>query len=376
LPLARALHVLAQLAHAVDHAHSRGVVHRDLKPENLVLRERRGRPDHVMVLDFGVAKVVAPDYQESFAGTPKGEIFGTVAYMAPEQLTGAAVDPRCDLYAVGCLAFKLLTGEVPFRGRNIEVIHQHVNLPAPLLSGLVEGLPPELDSLVARCLEKQPERRFGSGAELARALERVSHEAAARFDPGETAERDYGRVEADAPTELVPRDELRQARWRTSRALAERLVDAGHHDLQLVLGVAQAYQLDERFAAIEAEAQAVEERVAQVEQSGREREGALRFALGELHYELTHSGSRVDEVVRQIASFEEQLTGLAAQTRTEIDALRERSIALALSRADLDEKRARLYGPLEQVLIEVLAHLPPDQTLAPAIARWRKLRGE
>jgi hypothetical protein len=376
LPPQRVLHLMRQLAEAVAHAHSRGVVHRDLKPENLLLRERRGRTDHLMVLDFGIAKIVAPDYKESIAATPVGEIFGTIAYMAPEQLTGDSVDGRSDIYAMGCLLFELLTGEAPFRGRNIEVMHQHLNAPPPIASQLVPGVSPELDALIVRCMAKDPDQRFADGEELARALERLPVPVQPErqdFEVGQTQERDFARAPATAPTAELHPEELKEASWRALRELVERLVDAGNNDLQLVLGVARAEQLDGERDELEREVQTTEERIAQVEQSSREREASLRFALGELHFQLAQVGDS-PELQQQIDAFREKLLALAADTQRRLDTLMDRAIGLAAARADLDEKRARLYGPLGVVAAEILARGDEDELVAVAAERWRSLR--
>jgi hypothetical protein len=373
LPPQRVLHLMRQLAEAVAHAHSRGVVHRDLKPENLLLRERRGRADHLMVLDFGIAKIVAPDYKESVGATPAGEIFGTLAYMAPEQLTGDSVDGRCDIYAIGCLFFELLTGEAPFRGRNIEVMHQHLNAPPPIASQLAPGVSPGLDALIVRCMAKDPDDRFADGEELARALERLPVPAQADFEVVQTQERDFARAPATAPTAELHPEDLKEASWRALRQLVERLVDAGNNDLQLVLGMARAEQLDGERDELEREVQTTEERIAQVEQSAREREASLRFALGELHYQLAQVGES-PELQQQIVAFREKLLALAADTQRHLDTLMDRAISLAAARADLDEKRARLYEPLGVVAAEILARGGEDQLVAGAADRWRSLR--
>jgi len=164
LPAARALTLLGELAAAMDHAHLRGVIHRDLKPENVML----GRDGRVVVLDFGVAKIVAPDHRDSVGPTPAGELFGSPLYMAPEQFLSVAVDRRCDLYAIGCLGYALLTGAPPFAGGRIELMHAHLTTPAPPLS--VTEVPEEVGRVLQRCLEKDPARRFSSGQELAQAL--------------------------------------------------------------------------------------------------------------------------------------------------------------------------------------------------------------
>src|SRR5512146_1445426 len=109
----RALHVLGQLAYAVHHAHSRGVVHRDLKPDNLILV---GADETLKVLDFGVAKIVASDHAESRALSSNNLVWGSPRYMAPERVRGVGDDPRSDLYAIGCIAFELIIGSAPFTG--------------------------------------------------------------------------------------------------------------------------------------------------------------------------------------------------------------------------------------------------------------------
>jgi serine/threonine-protein kinase len=174
LDIHRALDVLEQLADAIDHAHTRGVVHRDLKPDNLLLVDRPGRPDHLKVLDFGIAKIVAADYLESLRATPQGEVFGTVDYMAPEQLTGSATDPRSDLYAVGCIAYELFTGKPPFVGRSVEVVNQHLRAKPEPPSAQRAEVTPAMDALVLRCIEKQPKRRFQSGGELRDAIRQLA----------------------------------------------------------------------------------------------------------------------------------------------------------------------------------------------------------
>src|SRR5262249_8152448 len=151
----RVLHVLAQLADAVHHAHERGVVHRDLKPENLLLVEHRGKPDVLKVLDFGIAKIVAPDYAESVALTEHGEIFGTPEYMSPERCTGAPAAPSSDLYAVGCIAFELLAGRPPFEGRALQLMHAHLTEEPEAPSRARAGVPLELDAIVLRLLAKK-----------------------------------------------------------------------------------------------------------------------------------------------------------------------------------------------------------------------------
>ena len=174
LPPNRALSILAQIADALDMAHQVNVIHRDLKPENILLSVVRGRKDFVKLLDFGIAKVQTPE----FDGTPltiQGEVFGTAEYMSPEQASGQRVDGRSDIYALGCLAFELFTGDPPFLGSSVEVLRSHVYSEPPLLSDKISGIPilPTLDSLLSRCLAKDPAARHQTGAELRQDLLRI-----------------------------------------------------------------------------------------------------------------------------------------------------------------------------------------------------------
>ncbi|MCK5800476.1 MAG: protein kinase [Deltaproteobacteria bacterium] len=174
LPLSRALPILAQVADALDAAHQVGVVHRDLKPENILLSEVRGRKDVVKIFDFGIARVQTPEYVDE-ALTAKGQVFGTAEYMSPEQATGEDCDGRSDLYAVGCLAYELSTGDPPFTGQPVRVLQAHVSKPvAPPSTRLKDHpVPPAFDALVLRCLAKDPKDRYQSGAELRQDLLKV-----------------------------------------------------------------------------------------------------------------------------------------------------------------------------------------------------------
>lgn len=174
LPVNRALPILIQTADALHHAHQQKVVHRDLKPENILLTTVRGQRDFVKVLDFGIAKLREPEFDQ-VALTMKGQVFGTAEYMSPEQATGEQLDGRSDLYAVGVLAYEMLTGDPPFLGPPMEVLRAHVKTPplAPSTKLRDHHIPPALDALVLRCLAKDPAKRYQTGAELRRDLIKV-----------------------------------------------------------------------------------------------------------------------------------------------------------------------------------------------------------
>lgn len=171
LPAGRVLDLLVPLADALAAAHARGVVHRDLKPANVMVTAE-GR---VKVLDFGLAKRTEPDSgAQSGSGAPlsmAGEVLGTVPYMAPEQLFGEQVDARTDIYALGVLAFELLTGRRPFAGGTFfEAAAAIIRDDAPSLSSMRPDTPAELARIVDRCLAKQPRDRYETAADVASAL--------------------------------------------------------------------------------------------------------------------------------------------------------------------------------------------------------------
>lgn len=164
-----AVHIGAQIADALAHAHNHGIVHRDLKPANVMLVRRGEDQSFVKVLDFGVAKANDQGTQLTRAGV----LLGTVEYMAPEQFLGKPADARSDIYAMGILMYRMLTGASPYPDTRVpQIVDYHLNAtPAPLASR-VSGtyFAPALERVVMRCLAKKPEARYGSMAELASAL--------------------------------------------------------------------------------------------------------------------------------------------------------------------------------------------------------------
>jgi eukaryotic-like serine/threonine-protein kinase len=161
-----AVPILRDVALALGAAHARGVVHRDIKPENILVDRATGR---AMVTDFGIARLA--DAMQSGALTRTGQVLGTVGYMSPEQVTGADVDGRSDLYSLGVVAFETLAGRLPFEGAAPVVIVAHATKPAPSLASVAPHVPAELCAIVDRCLLKNPSDRYATGNELAAALE-------------------------------------------------------------------------------------------------------------------------------------------------------------------------------------------------------------
>lgn len=159
---ARAVPILRQIALGTSAAHEAGIVHRDLKPQNVMLDATGG----VAILDFGLAH---GDDRRTL--TNQGTTVGTPAYMSPEQARGKPLDGRSDVYAIGVIAFEMLSGALPFTADSpLAIAVQHLHDPVPTWRLKERSLPPEVQALVLRCLEKDPEKRFKSAAELAAQL--------------------------------------------------------------------------------------------------------------------------------------------------------------------------------------------------------------
>jgi hypothetical protein len=169
-PSGRVIHLLRQVCGSLEEAHERGLIHRDVKPANLFLCRKRGEPDTVKVLDFGLVKDTSAD--DPSLSTANG-VLGTPLYMSPEAFTNpAAVDARSDLYSLGAVAYLLLAGAPVFSGSSsIEVLTKHLHLaPENPSQRLGRGIPADLEAVVMSCLEKAPEKRPASARALRDAL--------------------------------------------------------------------------------------------------------------------------------------------------------------------------------------------------------------
>ncbi len=165
LPLERAIRILRQVAEALDYAHKRRFLHRDIKPANILLAE----DDRVVITDFGIAKALEGSGATARL-TASGTVLGTPAYMSPEQIQGLPVDHRSDLYALGIVAYEMLSGQVPFDGTTTALLYAQVNNPPPAISRLTPGLPAHVEWVISRMLAKQPEERFMTAGEFVEAL--------------------------------------------------------------------------------------------------------------------------------------------------------------------------------------------------------------
>ncbi len=179
LPVRRCIDYVQQIAAGLSAAHEKGIVHRDLKPENLfVTKERR-----VKILDFGLAKLKPQKLTGDMDSktetlellTNPGVVMGTVGYMSPEQMRGREVDQRADIFSFGIILYEMLAGRRPFTGGSVvELMHAILKDDPPALSELHAQVSPQLETLVRRCLEKEPEHRFHSTHDLGFALAALS----------------------------------------------------------------------------------------------------------------------------------------------------------------------------------------------------------
>jgi tetratricopeptide (TPR) repeat protein len=179
----RAAEICAILADALQYAHEQGIIHRDLKPANIMV-DGTGQP-HIM--DFGLAK----HHLSAATLAVEGEPIGTPAYMSPEQARGehTFVDGRSDVYALGVVFFELLTGERPFRGDARVVVHKVIEEEAPLARRLKSDVPLDLENICAKCLEKEPSRRYATAGDFAADLRRYMAGEPVKARPVGAAER-------------------------------------------------------------------------------------------------------------------------------------------------------------------------------------------
>jgi serine/threonine protein kinase len=191
----RAIRIVSEVAKALDYAHQRNVVHHDVKPGNVLLSNGAHGDVHVLLSDFGVARATGNPHNPEDVST----LAATLAYAAPEVLTGGHVDGRADVYSLGCTLFRLLTGRQPYFAAEgttaIAIAHLHQT--PPRFSDYRPGSSPRLDAVMAKALAKNPAERFDSAREFARAAG-----DALRVSPA--APNDVSRA-IDAPSDISPR---------------------------------------------------------------------------------------------------------------------------------------------------------------------------
>jgi serine/threonine-protein kinase len=200
--------IMVQVCSALAEAHAQNIIHRDLKPENIMVEDRRDQKDFVKVLDFGIAKIQDPSEEGSRALTQQGMVCGTPEYMSPEQARGENLDARSDIYAVGVLMFQLVTGDLPFKAETaLGIVTKHITEapPSPRAVRPEVGIPPGVEAIILRCMEKRAERRYQTAEELGAAWKHwlESEESGSRAavpSAGRTGTLQTGASSAGPPT--------------------------------------------------------------------------------------------------------------------------------------------------------------------------------
>jgi hypothetical protein len=338
----------------------------------MILTTDKGRVDLLKILDFGVAKIISDDSGEKLA-TTGNVIMGTPAYMSPELLSGIGDRPSCDIYALGCIGFQLLTGQPPFRGRPVDVGHQQMFSPPPRMSDIAqEDVPKEIEDLIAWCLQKKPDDRPGTGADIVLALAGIQRVRRSRqrggfyttprdavLRPYSANHNDFSREAAigDTPSDPEHGDLARFEFQLALKRLAESVVDQGCNDTKLLLAMAAVNQADSGVAQSRSEMYEIRRERERAQQMDREREAALRFTLGELNYAHdlgSRSGEETPEMLAAIASLDSQLREVADAAAARHHQIDDREIELVARQSNLEEIRNDAYRRLDEILMGVV----------------------
>jgi eukaryotic-like serine/threonine-protein kinase len=170
LELSEAIALFKQICSALDHAHNKGIVHRDIKPSNIIVSDQ----GHAVLTDFGIARA-----SDQTRLTRTGAVFGSPAYMSPEQVKGLRIDKRTDIYSAGALLFEMLTGRTPYDGDDsLAVMYRIVNEEPPSARTICPDIPPAVEAVIDHAMQKDPSSRFASCGEIALALENALRQPA------------------------------------------------------------------------------------------------------------------------------------------------------------------------------------------------------
>lgn len=283
MPLNRAVDILEQMCAALARAHDLGVVHRDLKSDNILLTQRGGRKDFVKILDFGLA-AIARDPRLA----PKGAVFGTPEYMAPEQARGEEAGPHSDLYALGVLLFEMLTGQLPFRSSDREtLLEMQRSQVAPRPRSIRPDAHPQAEGISLRLLEKDIRKRFQDAHHLQEELKALQRSLPMQAWETETNDA------PQAPPPPPPPQSPGVIEWANRAALFSRMVSraypAGNAPADITNGLARSWDLAARANRLEGEVASYTRKLEALERRGR----ALRAEIGRKVEELAHEESRV-----------------------------------------------------------------------------------
>jgi len=322
MPLARAVDILEQMCAALARAHDLGVVHRDLKSDNIQLTTRGGRKDFVKILDFGLA-ALARDPRLS----PKGAVFGTPEYMSPEQARGEDANAQSDLYALGVLFYEMLTGQLPFRSPDREVLlEMQRSAPPTRPTAIKTDVHPQAESICLRLLEKDARKRYQDAHHLLEELKALQ-----RALPSQQAWDVGGPGEAMPAPPPPPPQSPGVIEWANRTALFARMVaraySSGNAPPEINQAMAQSWDLASRANRLEGEVASHTRKLEQLERRGR----ALRAEIGRKVEELAQEESRA---LREMTADQEEVERLQAEL-----AVLERNAVQAKALADASERQ-------------------------------------
>jgi serine/threonine-protein kinase len=316
MQLSRGVDILEQMCAALARAHDLGVVHRDLKSDNILLTTRGGRKDFVKILDFGLAHL-AMDPRLA----PKGAVFGTPEYMAPEQARGEEATAQSDLYALGVLFFEMLTGQLPFRSDDREtLLEMQRTAVAPRPRSIKPDVLPAAETVVVKLLEKDRRKRFQDAHHLHEELKSLQRSLPST--PWEIA----ATGENAAPPPPPPPQSEGVIEWASRAALFSRMVSRaypqGNAPGDVQSAVSQAWDLAARATRLEGEVASHTRKLEALERRGR----ALRAEIGRKVEELAHEESRAlrelsaeQAEVARLREALQQAERTAAQTKQAAD---------------------------------------------------------
>jgi eukaryotic-like serine/threonine-protein kinase len=315
MPVERAVDVIEQMCAALARAHDLGVVHRDLKSDNIMLTVQGGRRDFVKILDFGLAALT-----RDARLAPKGAVFGTPEYMAPEQARGEDATALCDLYSLGVLFFEMLTGQLPFRSNDRETLLEMQRTAAPPRpSSQRADIPPQAEAIILRLLEKDASRRFRDGHHLQEELK-----AFQRSLPSKLLETPQGDAPA-APQPPPPAPTAGVQEWGTRAANYQRILSRaypnGRVPTELQAAADTLWELASRAARLEGELASQTRKLEATERRGR----ALRAELGRKVEELATEESRA---LREASDWRERAQaaeGMVASAQQELESAERRA---------------------------------------------------
>ncbi|GHO44911.1 serine/threonine protein kinase [Ktedonospora formicarum] len=185
---------LRQISEALDYAHDVGIIHRDLKPSNILLTEE----NDVELADFGISRIrMSNDPYDQVTLTRYGMVLGTPAYMAPEMFRTRNFDASIDIYALGIILYEMLSGDIPFKEANVDLMEQHMHMPLPSLHEQNHNIPGAVDQVLRKAAAKRPEDRYKSARELARAFQQAIQPGSRSASPSGTRQYYYGSRSSD-----------------------------------------------------------------------------------------------------------------------------------------------------------------------------------